>query len=106
MQAIKEIKKLQKKFEDNDNVVFLYVSVDKNQEAWKKMLQEDLDFKGTHIIEIEGNGTSIWESYQIWGIPRYMLIDEKGVIVNANAPLPSSGEVAGEIEKLLPIKSI
>ena len=99
-------KKLQKKFEDNDNVVFLYVSVDKNQEAWKKMLQEDLDFKGTHIIEIEGNGTSIWESYQIWGIPRYMLIDEKGVIVNANAPLPSSGEVAGEIEKLLPIKSI
>lgn len=94
-------KKLEKKFEANDQVVFLYISVDKNQEVWKKMLYDDREFKGTHIIEVEGNGTSIWESYQIWGIPRYMLIDEKGVIVDANAPPPSSGEVEKEIQKLL-----
>lgn len=94
-------KQLQKKFQNNSKVEFLYVSVDKNKEAWKKMLADDMNFKGIHIIQIEGHGESIWESYQISGIPRYILIDQNGDIVSSDAARPSSGEIEKEINDLL-----
>ena len=36
-----------------------------------------------------GQDFSFQEAYQITGIPRFILIDPKGKIVNANAPRPS-----------------
>jgi hypothetical protein len=40
--------------------------------------------------------------YQVAGIPRYMLVDKTGVVVNADASRPSSGQViATNISDLL-----
>ena len=91
-------KKLQKLFESNDDVVFLYVSIDKDEEAWKKMVLADKSFNGTHIIQQDGQ---IGESYLIRGVPRYILIDSEGKIVKPEAPRPSSGKVENEIHELL-----
>ena len=46
-----------------------------------------------------------WDSdlvkgYLIEGIPRFILIDQDGMIANANAPRPSSGEVESLINEL------
>lgn len=90
-------KKLQKKFSPNDPVVFLNVSVDQNQVAWKKMVLADAGWKGTHIVVPPVDGPSpVMSKYMIWGIPRFMLIDRSGNIASADAPRPSTGDVIAE----------
>ena len=85
-----------------EQVVFLYVSVDKDQAAWQKVLASDADFKGIHINLPPGERLdSLWQGYQLSGIPRYILIDQAGKLVDVNAAHPSSGNVADEIERLL-----
>lgn len=94
-------KSLQKQFEGSEDVVFLYVSVDRDQEKWKKMVAEK-ELKGAHIIDPpEEEDASVWKAYLISGIPRYILIDQTGKIVDAEAARPSSDKVQGEIQKLL-----
>jgi len=44
------------------------------------------------------------KAYLMRGVPHYILIDQEGKIVNADAPRPSSGKVEHEIRKLLKIK--
>jgi thiol-disulfide isomerase/thioredoxin len=93
-------KEIQKKFA-SDEIVFLNVSIDKDREVWRKFLERETDFKGTHIIEVAGKSTPIRESYLISGIPTYILIDEKGTIISSNAPRPSSKEIIDILNGLL-----
>ncbi len=91
-----------KEFEQNGEVAFLFVSVDKNAETWKKYLKEDNPPKGIHINELKvKQHPSVYMSYKIWGIPRYILIDRDGNIVNPLAPKPSSGRIKDLITELL-----
>ncbi|MBB3838511.1 thiol-disulfide isomerase/thioredoxin [Runella defluvii] len=93
---------LQKQFEGNEKVVFLNVSVDKNRQQWKKLLTDKRTPKGYHINQSNPDlPESIYKSYKIGGIPRYILIDQEGKIVSADAPYPSSGKVEDEIRALL-----
>ena len=93
-------KRLSKIFESED-IVFLYVSVDEDQSTWRKMIQKDHYDLGLHVIEPKETGTSIREAYEISGIPRYILVDENGLILNADAPRPSSDEIVNEINMAL-----
>jgi thiol-disulfide isomerase/thioredoxin len=95
-------KELKKKFVDNKDVVFMYISVDDKKEAWEKFLQDDQEWAGVHLITGVGWGSEITEEYMIKGIPRYILVDRDGKIANASAPRPSSGEkIEGLIRDLL-----
>ena len=90
-------KELQKKFIGNDEVVFLYVSLDEDQEVLKKTISENQQANVLHMISDD----SISQPYLIWGIPRFILIDQYGKIVKPFALHPSSGKIADEIEQLL-----
>jgi thiol-disulfide isomerase/thioredoxin len=86
----------------NENVEFLFLSVDNQGEKWKTFLSEKDAPKGIHIREGVGFGHPlVQESYNMWGVPRYILIDREGKIVDAKAPNPSSGKVAGLIKELI-----
>ena len=103
LQEFPHSRKLQQQFEDNDQVAFLYISIDRveQQERWKKMIV-DQKLQGVHIIDPpEGEDGSIMKTYQINGIPRYILIDQTGNIMDAEAERPSSGKVEAEINKLI-----
>lgn len=91
-------KKIQQQFEKNDNVVFLFVSIDQDKAAWRKMVTYEKELKGMHI---NLNEEQIRIKYLIGGVPWYILIDHKGKIVNAKAARPSSGKVENEIRELL-----
>jgi len=94
-------KEMKKEYEGSEDVVFLYVSIDRDEQAWRDFLKDDPEFKGLHLISKTGPNTSIIEDYKILGIPRYMMVDQAGKIVSADAPRPSSGEVQGMINDLL-----
>lgn len=102
IQEMPASKVLRKSFEKNDKVVFLYISIDSDQQAWKKYLEENADFKGEHINQPRGEQfQSFWKNYQFSSIPRYMLIDQEGKLVDANADRPSSGRIETAIQRLL-----
>lgn len=89
--------KLQNAFKGKDSVVFVNVSVDQDRQAWEKAMLTYDAWKGIHLL----SGPSIFKTYKIRGIPRYILIDKAGRIVNADAPRPSSDDIEKEIRQLL-----
>ncbi len=83
------------------NLVFLYISIDATEEAWKNAVK-DLGIEGTLGISPGNWGSEIVRYFQISSIPRYMLMDKKGNIVDPNAKRPGSGqEIYNDIIKLL-----
>jgi thiol-disulfide isomerase/thioredoxin len=97
-----QAKQVQQQFLTTPGVVFLFVSVDQNQTAWKKLLQADPHLRGIHINQASSEQPgSLWKPYLMRGIPRYILIDQQGRIIQANADQPSSGKVVAAIQKLL-----
>lgn len=96
-------KEIEEKFVQDDKVVFLFVSIDQDKAAWRKMVTDEKELKGIHINLLE---EQMRKSYLISGVPWFILIDHEGKIVNAEAPKPSSGKVENAIrEQLRRIKS-
>ena len=82
------IPQLQEKFRDKD-VVFLYVSFDNKKETWQRFIDER-NFRGVHLIDTKGFNSEAALKYNIAGIPRFILVDKKGLLVSAEAPRPSA----------------
>ena len=73
------------------NIVFLYISIDGSEDAWKAAVNQ-LGIEGKLAISPGNWQSEIAKFFQINSIPRYMLIDTKGNIVDLNAKRPSSGQ--------------
>ena len=81
------LKKIEKKYHGK-NIEFVSISLDEDNdhEAWKNMIA-DKEMGGTQLYA--GGDSEFVEGYRIDGIPRFILIDDEGNIVNDNAPRPS-----------------
>ncbi|UTM21807.1 TlpA family protein disulfide reductase [Dyadobacter chenhuakuii] len=94
-------KALQKLLADNENVVFLYVSIDNKQQGWKRYLEANKDIKGLHInISDDAEIHRFLESYQSASIPKYILVDKEGKLADVNAPRPSSPQAYEAITRV------
>lgn len=82
-----------------DEIVFVYLSVDKDRNKWKDFLSKNKDIKGIHLVEKENS--SIFKAFHLSEIPSYMLLDQEGRIVNAHAPRPSSDKIEEMIDQLI-----
>ncbi|MTI29655.1 TlpA family protein disulfide reductase [Xanthovirga aplysinae] len=84
-------KEISDKFIDQKDVVFMYVSVDDEEEDWRKYMEKN---KEPHGLNLWAKGWSeIADEYLISSIPRYILVGKDGKIISSRAPRPSSGEV-------------
>lgn len=86
---IPDLKRIEKEFHDK-NIEFVSISIDtkENENKWREMIEEK-DLGGIQLL-----ADNAWESkfigdYLIKGIPRFILIDPEGNIVNSNAHRPS-----------------
>lgn len=81
------LKKLEEEMKGED-VVFIGVSLDedKNLEKWKKFIVDE-QLPGIQLFA--GGWSKIAKDYKITGIPRFMVFDRKGNVVEANSPRPS-----------------
>ena len=86
----KELPALETLQEDykTEPITFVSISVDRDTEAWKAMVKEK-KLCGIHLYASPETKELFKELYDLRSIPRYMLIDEKGNIINANLPMPS-----------------
>ena len=91
-------KKLHENY-NSDEVVFLYVSFDRQEDAWKKAVNK-IKMKGVHFYPASEEARAVGQKYNISGIPRYMLVGKDGKIADANAPRPSANAIAKAIDKL------
>lgn len=80
-------KQIKEHFKDREDVVFLYVSIDDKEDAWKG---------GITAMEVSGINTrtpgwsgSIAKLYQVSSVPAYFLIDKKGNFAIKGVPRPS-----------------
>lgn len=79
------LKKLEEKFEGK-NICFVSISIDGNKAAWIKMVQED-QLGGIQLHG--GNKAQIVKDYAIKAIPRFILLDREGKVINKDMTRPS-----------------
>jgi len=83
-------------------IAFVSISIDeeKNYEAWRTMVTEK-ELGGYQLIADNDWRSKFVEDYGIKGIPRFLLIDAEGNIINSDAPRPSSKKIRETLDGLL-----
>ncbi|MDP3312248.1 redoxin family protein [Lutibacter sp.] len=86
---IPALKEIEKKYHGK-NIEFVSISVDKakDHEIWKKMVSDE-KLGGIQLFADKDWDSEFVQEYLIKGIPRFILVDPNGTIVNSNAPRPS-----------------
>lgn len=102
---IPALKILEKKYH-NKNIQFISLSIDDERTAgswenakskWKKMVKLK-NLTGVQLYA--GKDIQFIKDYQVSSIPRFILIDPKGNIVDANAPRPSDPNLENVFKEL------
>ena len=93
------LKSLEKEYH-NKNIAFVSISTDESRRSggsWEAAEKKWRDFvKNKELTGVQlwsGQDFSFQQAYQISGIPRFILIDPNGNIVEANAPRPSDPKI-------------
>ena len=69
------------------NIAFIGIATDLDKDEWIKFIEEKA-LKGTQLI-MDRKWISFMHSYDVATIPRYILLDKEGKIINLNMPRPS-----------------
>jgi thiol-disulfide isomerase/thioredoxin len=95
-------KMLHAKFNEKQlkKIVFLYISIDDNEDAWHKAILEN-QLEGNQGISKGGWSSEASRFFNITSIPRYVIIDKKGNISDHSAKRPSEEGIYEDIVKLL-----
>tara|TARA_B110000438_G_scaffold258916_1_gene267941 strand:- start:110 stop:622 length:513 start_codon:yes stop_codon:yes gene_type:complete len=72
------------KFKDGNGFEIYSLSLDKNQEAWLKAINQDQLFWEYHVSDLGGWQSEGSQKYNIKSIPSNVLINDKGVIIAKN----------------------
>ena len=95
-------KKLKEKFTRKQlkNIAFVYISIDNDINKWKKSLKQ-LNIDGDNFISPSKNNNSISDFFQVSSIPRYIIIDKLGNIVDDNAKRPNDLSLFDDLIELM-----
>ncbi len=90
--------KLYDELKDND-IEFVYLCEPADSATWEKAVKK-YDLHGTNILLNKQQKILIQSLFNIVGIPRYMIVNKNGEIINENAERPGSGKLKNELIKL------
>ena len=91
------LKDLKQKF-NADEFKVIEISIDKDYSAWVRASKlEGLSKEEDNYIISSWKKSSLYKNFKIETIPRYLLFDKNGKIINEDAPRPSENE----LEKLI-----
>ena len=90
------LKKLEQRFKGKD-IVFVSISCDREEEAWRKAMEEE---KVSGIQLFVNGDLDFAKSYVVSGIPRFILLDKEGRIVDAHMTAPSDPKTEEMLREL------
>ncbi len=96
---IKEGKSFKDRLLVENNVEWIYLSIDENHEQWlekNKEFEHVLNFSNSFFI-LNGNKSALANSLNVSWIPRYVIFNQKNKIVLNNAPSPSKNKIFEKI---------
>ena len=95
------LKKLEEEFKGKD-IHFVSISVDKPKqlEKWKKFVKDN-ELVGIQLFADNAFESKIAKDYKINAIPRFLLFDKEGVIIDADAKRPSDPDLKKMLKELL-----
>ena len=98
---IPHIQKLEKEFHGKD-IEFVSVSVDKSKDKdkWKTFVKDN-HLTGIQLIVDNAFSSEITKEYGVNSIPRFLLFDQKGKVIDIDAKRPSNPELKTQLEQLL-----
>jgi thiol-disulfide isomerase/thioredoxin len=99
---IPSLKKIEEKFH-NKNIEFVSISLDtdKDHEKWKTFVKEK-ELGGIQLFADKNWLSDFIKSFNINSIPRFILIDPAGTVVDADAARPSDPKLEKQLSSLLP----
>ncbi|MBL4605422.1 MAG: TlpA family protein disulfide reductase, partial [Flavobacteriaceae bacterium] len=74
--GLPDLKKLQK---ETPEVMYVFLSLDKNVNSWKKGI-DHFQIEGDHYFMKAGKKGGLGDFLGLWWIPRYIVVSEKGEI--------------------------
>jgi thiol-disulfide isomerase/thioredoxin len=99
--AYKNSEVLRKKLQSK-GVQIIYVSTDKIETSWiNANKQENLEATGISVRLVQPQTANIIQQLMIFAIPRYLLFDKSGKLLNANMPGFKEAGLLPKIEKYL-----
>jgi thiol-disulfide isomerase/thioredoxin len=93
------LEELKKKYEGKP-IAFISVSTDKAKGLWEKFLIEN-NSGAQQYISAAGLKNGIMNTYQVKYIPRFLLIDKEGNMINTNTYIPSDPALNMLLKKIL-----
>lgn len=95
------LQKVEEKYHGK-NIEFVSISIDtpKDHDKWQKFVT-DKQLRGIQLFSDNEWKSEFVTSYNVTGIPRFILIDPKGNVVDANASRPSSPDLEKQLDSLL-----
>lgn len=89
------LRELEHKFKDRP-IRFVSISIDSDESAWREKI------KAEHPggIQLRAGSSTFERDYNVTFVPRFILIDPNGYIVDANMTRPSQPETAAELDGL------
>ncbi len=101
LREIPALKILETDYHDK-NIAFVSLSIDevKDYDKWRTMIIEK-KLKGIQLMADNNWKSKFVTDYGVKGIPRFILIDIDGRIVNSDAPRPSNPEIRVILNELL-----
>lgn len=91
---------LAEKFKDNDEVEIIMLSIDSSKDKWLDYLEKEEQEAGLNLFIKNGARAKFRKNYNVKAIPRYILINHTGILVNSEID-HTGNEIEEEIKNLL-----
>jgi len=88
MREVPYAKELKKRMENQPDLVFLYISVDVDEAAWRSTVEQH-QIQGVHL-NVPGFEHEVPQAYNLQGVPTFFLIGRDGTIISNSPPRPSN----------------
>ena len=85
---------------ERKKIEFLYISIDNTETKWKDALKK-LGLQGKQGFSPGGWGSDVTKVFKISSIPRYLIFNKKGELVDHNAPRPANPETIDILRNLI-----
>jgi len=77
----------------NEDITFIYLSTDRNSKPWANAIDKHKLNSGLHYRILNADNSKAMEELSVQFIPRYMIYNKEGILINKDAPRPSEKEI-------------